>query len=105
MFSGGVCLRPSSNNVAEYSVMIELLCDAISNGILSLEFLLESQLVLPKLNGVSYIRDPTLLQRFLWVRLLEQKFEHITCIHIPRIYNHVFDSYANYVLDWHLLHQ
>ena len=57
--------------------MIELLCDAISNGILSLEFLLESQLVLPKLNGVSYIRDPTLLQRFLWVILLEQKFEHI----------------------------
>ena len=39
---GGVCLQPSSNNVAEYSVMIELLCDAISNGILSLEFLPES---------------------------------------------------------------
>ena len=77
MFSGGVCLRPSSNNVAEYSVMIEILCDAISNGILSLEFLLESQLVLPQLNCVYHIRDLTLLQRLLWVRLLEQKFEHM----------------------------
>ena len=35
--SGGVCLRPSSNNVAKYSVVIELLRDAISHGVLSLE--------------------------------------------------------------------
>ena len=35
--SGGVCLRPSSNNVAKYSVVIELLCDAILHGVHSLE--------------------------------------------------------------------
>ena len=35
--SGGVCLRPSSNNVAEYSAVIELLHDAISHAVLSLE--------------------------------------------------------------------
>ena len=34
--SGGECLRPSSNNVVEYSAIIELLRDAISHGILSL---------------------------------------------------------------------
>ena len=34
--SGGVCLQPSLNNVAEYSAIIELLCDAISHGIHSL---------------------------------------------------------------------
>ena len=33
--SRGICLWPSSNNVAEYSVVIELLRDAISHGILS----------------------------------------------------------------------
>ena len=33
----GVCLRPSSNNVSEYSVVIELLQDSISHGVLSLE--------------------------------------------------------------------
>ena len=43
--SGGVYLRPSSNNVAEYSAVIELLCDAISNGVQSLEVCLDSQLV------------------------------------------------------------
>ena len=42
---GGVCLRPCSNNVAEYSVIIDLLWDAISHGVLSLEVCLDSQLV------------------------------------------------------------
>ena len=40
--SGGVCLQPSSNNVVEYSVIIELLRDAISHGVLSLEVHLDS---------------------------------------------------------------
>ena len=43
--SGGVCLRPSSNNVVEYSAIIELLRDAISHGVLSLEVHLDSQLI------------------------------------------------------------
>ena len=42
---GGVCLQPSLNNVAEYSAVIELLRDAISHGFLSIEVLLDSQLV------------------------------------------------------------
>ena len=40
--SRGVCLQPSSNNVAEYSVVIELLRDAISHGVLSLKVHLDS---------------------------------------------------------------
>ena len=102
--SGGVCLRPSSNNVAEYSAVIELLRDSILHGVLSLEVCLDSELVVAQLNGLYHVRDPTLLRRFLRVRLLEWKFESITYIHIPRNDNQVADSYANYVLDWHLFH-
>jgi hypothetical protein len=40
--SGGVCLGPSMNNVAEYRVVIELLRDDISHGIRSLEVHLDS---------------------------------------------------------------
>ena len=40
--SGGICLCHSLNNVFEYSVIIELLCDAISHGVLSLEARLDS---------------------------------------------------------------
>ena len=65
--SGGICLRPSSNNVAEYSVIIELLRDAISHGVHSLEVRLDLQLVVSQLNGLYQVRDPTLLQIFLRV--------------------------------------
>ena len=41
--------------------MIDLLQDAISHGIRSLEVRLDSQLVILPLNGVNRIRDPTLL--------------------------------------------
>ena len=69
--SGGVCLQPSSNNVAEYSAVIELLWDAISHGVLSLEVCLDSELVVSQLNGLYHVRDPTLLRIFLRLRLLE----------------------------------
>ena len=59
--SGGVCLRPSSNNVAEYSAVIELLHDAISHVTHSLKVCLDSQLVVSQLNGLYNVRDPTLL--------------------------------------------
>jgi ribonuclease HI len=102
--SGGTCLGPSTNNMAGYSVVIELLRDAISHGILSLEVSLDSQLVVCQLNGCYRVRDPTLLHRFLWVRLLERQFDFITYYHILRSSNNVSDAYANYVLDWHLSH-
>ena len=89
--SGGVCLRPSLKNVVEYSVVIELLHDAISHGVHSLEVRLDSQLVVSQCNGSYRIRDPILLRRFLCVRLLERKFENITCIHVSRIFNQVAD--------------
>jgi ribonuclease HI len=69
--SGGICLGSSMNNVAEYIVVIEILRDVISHGIHSLEVRLDSQLVVRQVNGRYRMRDPTLLQRFLWVHLLE----------------------------------
>ena len=40
--SGGTCLGPASNNVAEYRVVIELLWDSLSRGITQLEVHLDS---------------------------------------------------------------
>jgi ribonuclease HI len=101
---GGVCLGPSTNNVAKYNVIIELLRDAISHGIHSIKVHLDSQLIICHLNGHYHVRDPTLLHRFLRVRLLERQFDFITYFHIPRSSNHVSDAYANYVLNWNLSH-
>jgi ribonuclease HI len=59
---GGVCLGPYTNNVVEYSVVIELLHDSISHSILSLEVRLDSQLVVCQLNGSYCVWDPNLLR-------------------------------------------
>ena len=53
--SGGVFLWPSSNNVVEYSAIIELLRDAISHGVRSLEVRLDSKLVVSQLNALEEI--------------------------------------------------
>ena len=47
----GVCLGRITNNVAEYSAIIELLAEAVDLGIHALVVNLDSQLVVHQLNG------------------------------------------------------
>jgi ribonuclease HI len=98
----GVCLGRATNNIAEYSAVIELLVDAISLGIRHLVIRLDSQLVVLQLSNVYSIRSPTLLGVYLWIRLLERYFDYIEYQHIPRRLNTLTDALANYVLDKHL---
>jgi ribonuclease HI len=59
---GGIVPGPSTNNVVEYSISIDILRDAISHGVWHLEVHLESQLVVCQLNDSYRVRDPTLLR-------------------------------------------
>jgi ribonuclease HI len=102
--SGGICLGDTTNNVVEYSAVIELLRDALSFGISHLWVYLDAQLVVSQLNRVYRVHDPTLHRRFLRVRLLERNFDYITYFHVPRRLNQVTDTLANQILDWHLAH-
>jgi ribonuclease HI len=58
--SGGIFLGDTTNNVAEYSAVIEFLCDALSFGISHLRVYLAAQLVVSQLNRVYRVHDPTL---------------------------------------------
>ena len=58
---GSACLGPSTNNITEYSAIIELLLDAISHGIQCLVVHLDSQLVVLQLNGQYRVHDPSIL--------------------------------------------
>jgi ribonuclease HI len=100
----GVCLGHATNNIAEYSTVIELLVDAISLEIHHLVVRLDSQLVVLQLSNIYSIRSPTLLRVYLRIRLLERYFDHIEYQHIPRCLNTLTDALANYVLDRHLNH-
>ena len=100
--SGGTCLGPATNNMAEYKAVIELLWDVVSHDITQLEVRLDSQLVVSQLNRAYQVRNPILLHHFMQVRLLERNFDFISFNHIPRNQNSLTDAYANYILDWHL---
>ena len=100
----GACLGRATNNIAEYSVVIELPIDAISLGIHHLFVWLDLQLVVLQLSNIYSIRSPTLLQVYFRIRLLERYFDYIEYQHIPRCLNTLRDALANYVLDRHLDH-
>ena len=97
--SSGSCLGPSTNNLAAYSAVIELLIDAIGHGINHLIVKFDSQLVVSQLNGLYTVRNPRILRKYLRVKLLEQHFQFITYHNIPRNLNHVSNAFANYALD------
>jgi len=59
--SGGICLGPATNNIAEYSSIIELLDAACTLGVSRLVAYMDSQLVVFQLNRVYQVRDPFLM--------------------------------------------
>ena len=102
--SEAVCIGPATNNIAEYEVVIGILTEASSHDVCDLVVLMDSQLVVCHLNHVYTIKNLVLLRLFHRVHLLERSFGTITYRHIPREHNVVADSFANYILDWHIAH-
>ncbi len=100
----GVCIGRSTNNIVEYSALIELLSDTIAHGIRQLIVRLDSQLVVLQLSGIYSVRNPAIYRMFLRVKILEREFDSIQYQHISRNLNTLTDSLANYVLDRHLQH-
>jgi ribonuclease HI len=100
----GIFLGRATNNIAEYSAVIELLANSNSLGIHHLIIRLDSQLVVLQLNNVYSIRSPTLLWVYLRIFLLERNFDYIEYQYIPRYINTLTDALSNYVLDRHFFH-
>ena len=97
----GVSFGQTTNNVAEYNAVIELLSGAISFGIPRL-IRLDSELIELHLNRVYTIKNPVLLRLFLKVCLLERQFDYIEYQHIPRNLNTLADALADSVINRHL---
>jgi len=97
--SRGICLGLTTNNVAEYHIVIGILTKASSLGISHIIINLDSQLVVCQLNQVYAIHNPVLLRLHLKVRRLERMFEFTQYKHIPRELNTTSDSLPNYILD------
>ena len=98
----GIFLGQTTNNIVEYSAVIELLSGAISLDIQKMVVNLDSQLVVLQLNGKYSVRNPHILRMYLRIHLLETNFDYITYHHIPRHMNTLIDALANCVLERYL---
>ena len=62
--SGGTCLGPATNNLAEYHAVIGLLTEAIDSDVSQIRVYLDSKLVVHQLKWVYTICKPLLLCTF-----------------------------------------
>lgn len=100
----GIFLNRTTNNITEYSAVIELLSEAVALGIRVLVVKLDSKLIVLQLNNHYLVINPQILCMYLRVRLVERNFDSITYQHIPHNLNTLTDALANFVLDKHLCH-
>ncbi|KKR34095.1 MAG: Ribonuclease H [Candidatus Gottesmanbacteria bacterium GW2011_GWC2_39_8] len=102
----GKRIGETTNNVAEYSAVIEALTWLIENksnfqfSIFNFQFLLDSSLVVNQLNGLFKIKDSNLRNLVIKVRALENSLGgNISYKHIPREQNGLADEMVNKALD------
>jgi len=92
----------TTNNVAEYTAVIEALKKVKSPKlkVKSIQFYLDSTLVVNQLNGIFKIKDPHLRVLMLDVRKLEQEVGGTITYHfVRRQYNARADFFVNQALD------
>ncbi len=98
---GGEYLGITTNNQAEYQGVRLGLEKAIHRGIKTLEFRIDSMLVVNQLNGLYSIKN-----RELWpinerIQILLKDFDSVIFKHVPRELNTLADGLVNKFLDEH----
>ena len=104
--SFGKTIGETTNNVAEYTAVIETLKKiqtihiAQSASAVILQFYLDSTLVVNQLNGLFKVKDANMRMLMLQVRELEQHIDaRITYTYVPREQNFDADLEVNKALD------
>lgn len=99
----GQTIGETTNNVAEYRGVIEALKymrSVLKKNKHELLFFLDSMLIVNQLNGVFKIKDPTLRELSLQVKILEQEVGGVIRYRtVPREQNRQADFLVNCTLD------
>jgi len=98
---GGNYLGITTNNQAEYQGVLMGLERAAELGIPSVEFRVDSMLVVNQLKGIYKIKNRELWPIYERIRELLLRFEHISFTHVPRELNQLADGLVNRTLDDH----
>jgi len=98
----GKTIGETTNNVAEYTAVTEALrhVGQMKADVSSIQFFLDSLLVVNQLNGLYRVKEPHLRELLTRVRMLEQDVGcPITYTAVPRAENAAADSLVNQALD------
>lgn len=98
---GGMYLGITTNNQAEYHGVRLGLERAAQMGIRTVDFRVDSLLVVNQMNGIYTIKN-----RELWpinerIRALVESFDKVTFSHVKREFNQLADGMVNKILDAH----
>ena len=97
----GKSIGKATNNIAEYSAVIEALRLVKENSIVSnINFFLDSELVVKQLNGEYKVKDEKLKKLYFEIREFVFSYpKTVTFSHIPREKNKEADALVNKALD------
>lgn len=98
---GGEYLGITTNNQAEYHGVRIGLERAIEMGYKSVDFKVDSMLVVNQMKGFYKIKNRELWPIHERIRELMKKFDKVTFAHVPREFNQLADGMVNKTLDAH----
>lgn len=89
----------TTNNVAEYSALLEALSELRRLGARAAEIRTDSELLVRQINGQYRVKADGLRPLYINAVRMLSEFDDIAVKHIPRKENKIADSLANKVLD------
>ncbi|MCU1244886.1 MAG: ribonuclease [Acidobacteria bacterium] len=92
-------LGRTTNNVAEYSGLLEALSFASEEGATELEVVSDSELLVRQMLGVYKVRHPNIVPLYQKARILVRKFKRFSIRHTLRAGNKDADRLANLAVD------
>ena len=95
----GTFLGVATNNVAEWTALLEGLKAAVARGVSELAVRMDSELVVKQLSGVYRVKHPGLIPLHAEAKRLLRRFAQVDVRHVPRKQNAAADAVVNQVLD------
>lgn len=96
---GGMYLGITTNNQAEYHGVRLALEKALEMGVRTVDFRLDSLLVVNQMNGIYKIKNRDLWPIHERIRELMTEFDKVTFTHVRREFNQLADGMVNKILD------
>jgi ribonuclease HI len=95
----GIYLGHQTNNVAEYTALLEAVKKARKLGATEVDCILDSELVVKQMKRIYKVKEPTLQKLFVQVYNETQHFNKVTFRHVMRENNKEADAEVNKILD------